>query len=208
MTGVAAVPAAAVDPDAARRQAKQILGERRFRPEHVPRPFAGVLRWLGRQLEPIGRALAPVGRFFETPAGLAVLAVGIAAATTVVAFVIASRRSARATARRGTGARANAREDPAALEQAADEAEASGDYSTAVRLRFRAGLLRLDRAGAIRLGPSLTAGQVARRLALDEFDDVAREFESVAYGAHDAGRDAAAAARRGWTRVLTAVGER
>jgi hypothetical protein len=94
------------------------------------------------------------------------------------------------------------------LERQADDAEARGDYSAAVRLRFRAGLLRLDHAGAIRLGPSLTAGQVARRLSLDAFDAVAREFETVAYGGHDADHDAVTAARRGWSRVLATVGER
>ncbi|HEX4778892.1 MAG TPA: DUF4129 domain-containing protein [Acidimicrobiia bacterium] len=208
MIARAAALAAAVDPDAARRNAKDILGERRFRPERVPRPFAGALRWLGRRLEPVGRVLAPVGRFFETRLGIAVLALVVVAATVVVARLLASRSGARATARGSARAAPRGPEDPELLERQADDAEACGDYSSAVRLRFRAGLLRLDRAGAIRLGPSLTAGQVARRLALDDFDAVAREFETVAYGNHDADHDAADAARRGWSRVLATVGNR
>lgn len=195
-----------VSPDSARRDARSILGERRFRPARVPRPFAGALRWLGRQLEPLGHALSPIGRFFETVEGLVVLAVIVIAAAAVGAYVIATRRGARgatAVVRRRRPQRAD---DPAQLEQAADEAERDGDYARAVRLRFRAGLLRLDAAGAIRLGPSSTSGQIAHRLRLRDFDDLAHDFELVAYGDRPADTAVVRAARERWTRVLDEVG--
>ena len=42
-------------PDAAqaRAHAREILKQRRFRGSRVPRPFAGVLRWLGDRLQPV-----------------------------------------------------------------------------------------------------------------------------------------------------------
>jgi hypothetical protein len=197
-----------VSPDAARRDARSILGERRFRPAHVPRPFAGVLRWLGRQLEPIGRALSPVGRFFQTVPGLVVLTVLVVGAAAAFAWFLAGRRSA--TSRRSGVRRRDAVhvDDPAVLERAAAAAERDGDYATAVRLRFRAGLLRLDAAGAITLGPSSTSGQVARRIRLRDFDDIARDFELVAYGDRPADTALAGATRERWSRVLAEVGSR
>jgi hypothetical protein len=57
-----------------------------------------------------------------------------------------------------------AREDPDALERQADDEERAGRFDIALRLRFRAGLLRLDRRGAIRYRPSLTTDEVRRAL--------------------------------------------
>ena len=41
------------DASASRAQAREILQERRFRGSEVPRPFRGLLRWLGDRLQPI-----------------------------------------------------------------------------------------------------------------------------------------------------------
>src|SRR5947207_3376398 len=49
----------AVDPDAARRVARDILADRRFHPGHGPRPFAGFFRRVGELL------VDPVLRFFR-----------------------------------------------------------------------------------------------------------------------------------------------
>jgi hypothetical protein len=97
------------------------------------------------------------------------------------------------------GARA---ETPAALERRADEAERRGDHEDALRLRFRAGLLRLDARGAIAFRPSLQTGEVARALRSDAFDRLAADFDEVVYGARPATPDDVATARREWDRVL------
>ena len=95
-------------------------------------------------------------------------------------------------------------EDPDELERAADAAERDGRLDDALRLRFRAGLLRLGDRGAIRYRPSVTTDEVRRALGSETFDELARTFEAVAYGGRDAAppdvdaarRDVAAGARR------------
>ena len=74
----------------------------------------------------------------------------------------AERRRRRARRRARTVA--DEREDPDALEREADAAERDGDLDRAVRLRFRAGLLRLGDRGAIHYRPSVTTGEVRRTL--------------------------------------------
>ena len=93
-------------------------------------------------------------------------------------------------------------DDPAALEREADEAERAGDLERAVRLRFRAGLLRLGDRGAIEYRPSLTTSEVHARLGSETFDHLAETFNEVAYGGHPAEPPDVAAARTGWPRVV------
>ena len=93
-------------------------------------------------------------------------------------------------------------ETPAALERRAEEAERRGDHEAALRLRFRAGLLRLDARGAIAFRPSLPTGEVAQALRSDAFDRLAADFDDVVYGGREADADDVATARREWERVL------
>jgi len=102
-----------------------------------------------------------------------------------------------------------AAESPAALEAAAAEAEARGDFALAVRLRFRAGLLRLDRdARAITYRPSIPTREVRAELASEAFDDLADTFENITYGGDDAEPADTAVARRDWPRVVAAAKRR
>ncbi|MDQ1521225.1 MAG: hypothetical protein QOI55_2298, partial [Actinomycetota bacterium] len=98
--------------------------------------------------------------------------------------------------------RGAAREDPAGLERLADDAERQGDLERALRLRFRAGLLRLDERGVIRYRPSLTTGEVRRLLGSATFDELAARFEEVAYGRDPAVPGDVATARSNWPRVV------
>jgi hypothetical protein len=95
---------------------------------------------------------------------------------------------------------------PEELERAAADAESAGDLSLAVRLRFRAGLLALERQGMISLRASLTTAAIERRLDSREFARVAETFEEVAYGGRIPDRDDLEAQRAGWRRVLEEVG--
>jgi hypothetical protein len=192
----------AVDPGDARRVARRILSGRQFRAAPTPRPFRGVLRWIGDRLHPIvswvGHVVADVaGTWLVVPAGLVV-----AAALVYVAVRVRGRRR-RPDARRDAYDMVDDHvEDPNELERAAERAERDGQLDHALRLRFRAGLLRLGDRGAIRYRPSLTTGEVRRALGSETFDELARTFETVAYGGRDAVGDDVATARREWPRVV------
>jgi hypothetical protein len=202
-----AARAGQVDPNRARDQAREILGGRRYKPADVPRPFEGALEWLGDRLRPIGDFFS---RITESFAGRLALAVVLAAVIALVAVLVARRRAAMSAAGADERRRRSAEEhtDPGRLEREADAAERRGDLDVALRLRFRAGLLRLDRAGAIHFRPSITTGQVARRLRLNAFDDLAITFDAVAYGGRPASVTDLQSARAEWPRVLEQASHR
>ena len=72
--------------------------------------------------------------------------------------------------------------DPRELERLADEAERRGDLEIALRLRFRAGLLRLARADRLPARPSLRTYEARRILRNARFDRLARDFDEIVYG--------------------------
>jgi hypothetical protein len=209
MTGLlAARLAQPVDPDRARDAARDILADRRYRSDPAPRPLRGPLRWLGRRLESVLDKIAAVLRPIP---GWMWLALGVALiAATVWRIVVVARR------RRVGGERARRMhldgptptEDPDVLERDADDAEQRGDLARAIRLRFRAGLVRLGDRGAIAYRPSVTTDEVRRTLGSETFADLARTFDGVTYGRRDARRPDVDAARRDWPRVLEDGGRR
>jgi Domain of unknown function (DUF4129) len=196
-----------VDPDNARREAQHILSDRRFRPSSTPRPLRGPLQWLGDRLT---SALDHLGNLFGS-ASIWIWIVLLVAVVTVVAWAISKRvgrRAASAPNRGRAPASADDAESADALERAADAAERDGDLDRAVRLRFRAGLLRLGDRGTITYRPSVTTGEVRRTLASPRFDDLAGTFESITYGGQAADRPDVETARREWPHVLEETGRR
>jgi len=196
--------AAPADP---RAVARQILAESRFREHPLPRPLERPLAWLSDRLRPIGRALSDalqaVARLLPggSATGLAVLGAAVFGLAVVVAGALARRRVGVSEAARVL-ALAVAGRDPRPLEREADEAEGAGDFGRAVRLRFRAGLLRLDAVRVLRFDPSLTTGAVASRLRSATFDDMALRYDEIAYGRRKPRADDARVAREGWQRIL------
>ena len=198
--GVAA--AEAPPPAEQRRQAREVLSERRFRGAQLPRPFAGPLEWLGDRIEPVVDWINDRGA--GVPGGPVVLWTLLAAGVLLAAATVTSttiRRRALAI-ERARKAALPATDDPRALEREAERAERDGDWERAVRLRFRAGLLRLDRRNVIVYRPSLTTGEVARAVGSPAFREVGDRFDAIAYGGRAAERDDAEHARRGWAEVL------
>jgi hypothetical protein len=196
---------AAVDPDEARRTARDILNGRQYRSSPTPRPFRRQLTWIGDRvhgiLEPIGRAISEVPLWIV----LTISAVLVALVVLLVVGLVRARRG-RPDTRPGATMPAAEVEDPDELERAADVAERDGRLDEAVRLRFRAGLLRLGDRGAIRYRPSVTTNEVRRVLGSQTFDELARTFETIAYGGQEAtGRDVDSA-RRDWPRVVASAG--
>lgn len=202
ITGRAATP---VDPDQARNAAHHILSGRQYRTAPTPRPFRKPLSWLGDRLHGV---LDWFGRVLSHVPWALLLVLGVAVAVAAITFVIIkvrARRSRPDARRRAGRIPGEESEDPDELERFADAAEREGRLDHALRLRFRAGLLRLGNRGAIRYRPSLTTNEVRRALGSESFDDLARTFEAVAYGGRDAAPPDLDTARREWPRVVASA---
>lgn len=203
------------DPTAAqlRRRAAHILAGYRHH-DRSPQPLAGVLHAIGHGLDVV---VGPVGRFLEHrllhpvatgfhfafgpwwPLAVAVVAVLVGAAG---ATLLVRGRSRPRTAGAGTDvAEGPAAEDPRALEAQAEAAEAAGSYGNAVRLRFRAGLARLERDGVVVHREVLTGRQLASELRSVTFDRLSGQHEAIAFGGRPATAADAADARAQWPRV-------
>jgi hypothetical protein len=200
--------------DVARSRAHEILRERRFRGGSAPRPLHGVLTTIGKGAEAV---LEPIGKFLDrlsgrTPGGAGVFWLLVAVLVVIAAAALTSRtvrrRAAAVERLRGESVGGPGGKSPDALEREADEAERSGDLEHAVRLRFRAGLLRLDLARAIEFRPSITTTEVSGALGSPTFDGLALTFEEVAYGGRPAAAPDVDAAKREWRALLEEVGSR
>ncbi len=198
---------ASADADAARRAAAAILRESRFHNPSVPRPLHGVLHDIGAAIAAVGHAMTHavdhVGRIF--PGGTVTVWVVLGLALLAAIVVGVRRHSRRALLREsGTaGLRAGGVERAADLEREAARAERDGRFEDAVRLRFRAGLARLAEEGAIRKARSTPNAELARALHSADFDELARRFDEIAYGAAPAGSADAEEARRRWSAVVS-----
>ena len=190
----------------ARRRAQAIVGQRRFQALDYPRPLRGVLIWVGERAQAvidavegvwaglIGRRASPAIGWILAAVFVLVLAVAVASRTV--------RRRALAEERERAHARRVQRLDPDTLERDAREASRRGEHDRAMRLLFQAGLLRLDRRGAIAWRPSLTSSEVARTLESQSFAGVADRFDEVIYGGRPPAVGDVDAALAGWSEVL------
>jgi hypothetical protein len=185
-----------------RGDARDVLSQRRFHDTKVPGPFRGVLRRLGK--------LVPDLDWLDDliPGSRKVMWVVLFALFAGLAWIVARRvmtRRIRASADEAAAEAAARGEDPKALERRAAEAEAAGDLEAALRLRFRAGLLRLDARGAIDFRPSISTYEVRRTLRSPDFDGLAATFDDVVYGGREPERVDVAAAREHWPEVVSSA---
>jgi hypothetical protein len=187
----------------ARTAARDILAEGRFHARETPRPFRGVLEWLGDRLQTVGNLFDRLAAYL--PGGRSALALLLAALVVLAATLVSTRLAGRlgsAAVREQRRSRARGAPGPDELERQAAEAERRGELELALRLRFRAGLLRLDRARTISFRDSMTSGEVARELRSADFDRLASTFDEVVYGRREAGLPDLDASREYWGRVL------
>jgi hypothetical protein len=196
------VPAAAAPAVGARADARDILSQHRFRGSDLPGPFHGLLDRLSRWLHKLDGVFNWLNDLL--PGGDAVVWIVLAALVCAIAAFVARRvLSGRVRASEAAAAAAGAaHEDAHALERRADAAEAAGDLATALRLRFRAGLLRLDERGAIEFRPSISTYEVRRTLRSEDFDSLAATFDDVVYGGRPPAEDDLSSARERWPRVV------
>lgn len=206
---VASVVRRVTDSAVLREKARAILNEDRFRAPRTPAPFKGLLRRLGDLLAPVGRALAPVGRFFahfgwlwQNATARVFLIVAVALMVGALSQVVVRRRRVSSVVR-GGAQRAGERDDPSHLERQAEKAESAGDFGQGVRLRFQAGVIRLQDNGRVRRGRTTATRAIGRQLRSDSFDHLGATFDEVAYGGRPATSTDAAQARDAWQRVLS-----
>lgn len=205
--GVLAGMAAVADPARAREVAREILSREPFTEDRLPRPFQGFLRRLGELIvDPVIRFFSRIGDALpdagSPPWVVLALAVVVAAATVASRLI---RDRGRERPRRPGAGFGEDLIDPDQLEARAEEAERRGELAAALRLRFRAGLLRLDRVGALEFRPGLTNRAASRLLGSVRFDRLAADFDEVVYGGRIATAGDVGEARAGWPAVLEEV---
>jgi hypothetical protein len=205
---------AAVSPATARARAAAILRDRRFHGGPAPRPLHGVFTAIGNAagavIDPIRKLVDRITSGFPggAPVFWLLLAALVVAAAALLTTHTVRRRAAAVERLRGETVGGPGGKSPAALEREADEAEQANDLEHAIRLRFRAGLLRLDLARAIEFRPSITTTEVSDALRSPAFDELALTFEEVAYGGRRAGPPDVDEALSEWPALLASVGGR
>jgi hypothetical protein len=173
----------------------------------VPGPLRGLIEWLDDRLDDLSVPLDWLDDVL--PGGRSVVWTVLGGVLAGIVWWVARRvltRRVRA-AKEAAGSAAAPVDDPRALERQADAAEAAGDLETALRLRFRAGLLRLDARGAIEFRPSISTFEVRRALRSEDFDALASTFDDVVYGGRPPQGADVAAARERWPAVVSAARE-
>jgi hypothetical protein len=200
LLALAGRPAAVtVSAAAAQRAARSIVTTARYGRPTITDPLFSLLDRIGRWLHSAAAT---------SPGGPPVFW-GLAAIVVLLLAAFGARRMLRSLGAAELGAGRGSTvlaEDPAVLERWAEDAEARSAFTDAVRLRFRAGLLRLGARSAIEYRPSLLTADVARRLGSPEFDRLTDTFERVTYGHAMAERGDAAEARDGWREILAHTG--
>ena len=194
----------ATAPAAARAEAAAVLAEREFSETPPPRPFRRLLDWLGDRID------GPLTWLAERiPGGeralWAILGALVMAGAAFVAVRLGASRGG-GVVDRAARLRGEPAIDPRKLEALADEAEGRGELELALRLRFRAGLVRLARAEAIPEPETLTSRQLVRLLGSEQFRGLARDLDEVVYGGRPASRADVENARTGWPQVLARAG--
>jgi hypothetical protein len=197
----------------ARRQAAHILSRPPFvsSPSHIPDPLAGVLHAIGRAASDVFEKPADwlghhlsigahdiFGRFTWPAVILIAVVAGV-----VIGTLLIRRRTRIGPPTHVTVLGATpAREDAGMLEAAADTAETNGELEEAVRLRFRAGLARLEAAGVIAGYIVTTTEQVRRTVRNPTFDSLARRHDAIAYAGQRASPTDVGSARESWPKVI------
>jgi hypothetical protein len=198
----------------ARQQAHQILSNPPYiSPKNsTPRPFAGILHAIGRGLEiafgPMARwvshhLFAAIGSGFTHVFGgwAPVIGIGLTVALGVaLAFLLVHRRS-RIAARSEGQAMVNPTLDPADLEAQAERLAVGGDYAGSFRLRFEAGLMRLESIGLIAGQRTRTDADLTDHIGSAAFDRLARRHEAITFAAQPASERDDIQARTDWPQV-------
>lgn len=132
----------------------------------------------------------------------ALIGLAIIVALALGARFFISRRSASTPKEKSQRSAAPAQIDVGAIVEEAERASRAGDYATAIRLRFKAGIARLGRRGVIVGGEHTTNLRISDQLGLEEFDRLASSFERVVYGGQEADAGTDDESRTTWPAVI------
>jgi len=201
LVAAAAVAAGAVErpsEQALRRSLRDILASGY---ELTPPTRVQLEEWLAWLLRRIGRLLGGLsesGPLAGLPAWATWVIAGVLIALLVLILAHLALTVRRAlvepSVRRGAFARQRRREDPRTLLAAAEEALRRGEYDRAVRLLYRAALVRLDRLGVLSHDAARTNWENLRALRSDEpavrdaMTALARAVDDTVYGGAPASR--------------------
>jgi hypothetical protein len=191
-------------PQAAREAAQSILSQRHFHPPPVPNPLHGVLVWVGRAIsDPVGainRLVGNAGR--DLPLGVPGIWAAAGVLVVVLSALLAVRRARTKLdhAKKGPATAGGPR--PAELERAAERAERDGNWEQAVRLRFRAGLLRISERERLRYPDTTPNHVLARALGSEPLEGLVGRFDEIVYGGEEATMADAEDQRRLWPGVI------
>ena len=154
-------------PEVIRRTADDVVSRPHYELDHAPvRDSSSIwielLRWLAKPIRYLAEALQELPDFARW---LVVIVLALAAAA-LIAHIIYTL----VTAIRGPAARlrrdfslTSTKRDPHALEAAAEESGAEGDYIGAIRLLFRAAMIRIEEAEERPFRPGFTNRDLLRR---------------------------------------------
>jgi hypothetical protein len=185
--------------------AREILAEDRFQPAETPAAVRRPLSWLGQQIldlfSPVGRALKWffVTMFSSVFSGVIALII-FGFITFLIVRALQGRRRVQA-ASSALDAAAGVVTDPNELERQAALAAQNGNFAEAVRLRYVAGLRRLEQDTDVPATIASTNGKLRTEVCVAEFDQLSDDFDFIIYGERlaDASHDSNAQQR--WPQV-------
>jgi hypothetical protein len=198
-------------PQAAHRAAAAILAQGRFHQPSFPDPLRGLFSWIGNALvdpfNALGKLVAHLGKVF--PGGVAGVWAAAAALLLCAAWLLVVRHARFQLGQELEAIAGDVRRDtPASLERAAHAAEQAQHWDEAVRLRFRAGILRLGQRLELPSTETIPNHVIGRLLRSRRFDSLAERFDEVAYGGGAATAADAEQQRREWPELLQEAGPR
>jgi hypothetical protein len=198
----------------ARQQVHQILSHPPYTAakNSTPRPLAGLLHAIGRGLEiafgPLVRwvshhLLAAVGSGFTQVFGswAPVIGMTLTVAVGVALAILLVHRRSRIAHRGEREESVKLAIDPADLEARADRLALDGDYAASFRLRFEAGLIRLESLGLIAGQRTRTDAELTDRIGSAAFDHLARRHEAITFAAQPASERDDEQAKSDWPHV-------
>lgn len=190
-----------VDEERIRREIADILSQPKYQGGSGSQ-VAWWRRFIYWLLDLIMRASDLVGG--PVVAGIIALLLVVALAT-VITLHLGKRRTREVEARLAIERTLARGDDPADLERMAETAATRGDYASAVRLLFVAGLLRLDDRGRIMFSPGTPTTEYIIALGSAELEELAGQFDRIVYGRRQADGEDYAGARYRWRELLQQI---